>query len=50
MLADIAVWHEMNQVYVTCFDQHLPARFCATGGTGLALSARVEIECVAVLD
>jgi len=49
MLADMTEWDEMNEVYVTYFDQHLPAR-SAFGATGLALGARVEIECIAVLD
>jgi 2-iminobutanoate/2-iminopropanoate deaminase len=49
MLADMAEWGEMNKVYVTFFDKHLPAR-SAFGATGLALGARVEIECIAVLD
>ena len=49
MLADMAEWGEMNQVYVTYFDEHLPAR-SAFGAAGLALGARVEIECIAVLD
>ena len=49
MLADMAEWGEMNEVYVTYFEQHLPAR-SAFGATGLALGARVEIECIAVLD
>ncbi len=48
MLADMAEWGEMNKVYVTYFDQHLPAR-SAFGTSGLALGARVEIECIAVL-
>ena len=48
MLADMGVWSEMNKVYVTYFDKHLPAR-SALGANGLALGARVEIECVAVL-
>ena len=49
MLADMAEWVEMNEVYVTYFAAHLPAR-SSFGTTGLALGARVEIECVAVLD
>jgi len=49
MLADMAEWVEMNKVYVTYFGDHLPAR-SAFGATGLALGARVEIECIAVLD
>jgi reactive intermediate/imine deaminase len=48
MLADMAEWAAMNQVYVTYFPTHLPAR-SALGANGLALGARVEIECVAVL-
>ena len=48
MLADMAEWGEMNQVYVTYFDEHLPAR-SAFGAAGLALGARVEIECIAVV-
>jgi enamine deaminase RidA (YjgF/YER057c/UK114 family) len=34
-------------VYVTFFHQRLPAR-SAMGASGLALGARVEIECIAV--
>ncbi len=49
MLADMAEWAAMNEVYVTYFDKHLPAR-SAFGTTGLALGARVEIECIAVMD
>ena len=48
MLADMSEWSEMNKVYVTYFNKHLPAR-SALGANGLALDARVEIECVAVL-
>ena len=48
MLADMKEWSEMNQVYVTYFNQHLPAR-SALGANGLAMGARVEIECIAVL-
>ena len=48
MLADIAEWPAMNQVYVTFFKTHLPAR-SAFGATGLALGARLELECMAVL-
>ena len=49
MLADMAEWTEMNKVYVSYFEKHLPAR-SSFGTTGLALGARVEIECIAVLD
>lgn len=49
MLADMSEWAEMNRVYVTYFPKHLPAR-SALGANGLALGARVEIECLAVLS
>jgi reactive intermediate/imine deaminase len=49
MLADMAEWPAMNEVYVSYFPPDaLPAR-SALGVNGLALGARVEIECVAVL-
>jgi len=48
MMADMKEWPEMNKVYVTYFPQHLPAR-SAFGATALALGARVEIECIAVV-
>lgn len=47
MLADMSEWSAMNQVYVTFFPRRLPAR-SAMGASGLALGARVEIECLAV--
>lgn len=47
-LADMDEWAEMNRVYVTYFPNHLPAR-SALGASGLALGARVEIECIAVV-
>ena len=46
MLADMREWGAMNGVYVTFFPDHLPAR-SAMGASGLALGARVEIECIA---
>ncbi len=48
MLADMKEWGEMNSVYVTFFPDHLPAR-SAFGTSGLALGARLEIECVALV-
>ena len=48
MLADIAEWGQMNTVYVTFFPTHRPAR-SAMGASGLALSGRVEIECMATV-
>ena len=47
-LADMAEWGAMNDVYQTYFTNP-PAR-SALGASGLALGARVEIECVAVLN
>jgi len=47
MLADMSEWSEMNKVYVTYFGDHPPAR-SALGANGLAMGARVEIECIAV--
>ena len=48
MLADIAEWGKMNSVYVTFFPGPKPAR-SAMGASGLALGARVEIECTATV-
>lgn len=47
-LADIGEWAAMNEVYVTFFPNK-PAR-SALGVNGLALGARTEIECIAVVD
>lgn len=47
-LADISEWAAMNEVYVTFFSNK-PAR-SALGVNGLALGARTEIECIAVVD
>ena len=44
-LADIAEWGKMNSVYVQFFPVNKPAR-SALGVSGLALGARVEIECM----
>jgi len=46
-LADMAEWGAMNEVYKTYF-KNPPAR-SALGASGLALGARVEIECIAVI-
>lgn len=46
-LADIAEWEAMNEVYREFFPSGPPAR-SAMGVSGLALDARVEIECIAV--
>lgn len=46
MMADMKEWDAMNQVYATFFPVNKPAR-SAFGASGLALGARVEIECIA---
>ena len=47
MMADMKEWDRMNGVYRTFFKPgRLPAR-SALGANGLALNARVEIECIA---
>jgi reactive intermediate/imine deaminase len=45
-LADMAEWSAMNEVYVTFFPGRPPAR-SALAASGLALDARLEIECIA---
>ncbi|MGH2830117.1 MAG: RidA family protein [Actinomycetota bacterium] len=47
-LADMKEWAAMNEVYVQFFPEGKPAR-SALGVNGLALGARVEIECIAAL-
>lgn len=46
MLADISEWEAFNDVYKLYFDSVFPAR-SAFGTQGLALGARVEVECIA---
>ncbi|HEX7061136.1 MAG TPA: RidA family protein, partial [Woeseiaceae bacterium] len=46
-LADMNEWQAMNDVYVTFF-KNMPAR-SAFGANGLALGARLEIECMATV-
>lgn len=48
MIADMKEWAEMNKVYVTYFKNNLPAR-SSLGTNGLALGAKVEIECIATV-
>ncbi len=49
MLADVREWAAMNEVYVTYFPpKHKARRAALLGANGLALGARVEIECWAV--
>ena len=45
-LADMAEWGAFNEVYRTFFPRPRPAR-SALGASGLALGARVELECIA---
>jgi len=47
-LADIAEWPAFNEVYKGYFGKHFPARM-AYGASGLALGARVEVQCNAVV-
>lgn len=49
MLADMREWDAMNTVYTSYFPRDKPAR-SSFGATGLALGARVEIECLATVD
>ncbi len=49
MIADIAEWPSFNTLYVAYFPGNKPAR-SAFGANGLALGARVELECWAVPD
>jgi len=46
MIADMSEWPRMNTVYATFFPGPKPAR-SALGANGLALNARVEVECTA---
>ena len=46
MLADMADWPAFNEVWRAAFDRPFPAR-SAFGASGLALGARVEVECTA---
>ncbi len=48
-LADMDEWTAMNAEYVKFFEKPYPAR-SAFGTSGLALGARVEIECFAALE
>jgi 2-iminobutanoate/2-iminopropanoate deaminase len=47
MLADIAEWGAMNREYVRHFPSRRPAR-SAFATSGLALGARIELECLAL--
>jgi len=43
-LADISEWPAFNEVYRGYFKEHFPARM-AFAASGLALNARVEVQC-----
>ena len=45
-LADVAEWAEFNTIYTSYFEPPYPAR-SALGANGLALGARLEVECIA---
>lgn len=45
-LADMSEWPLFNDIYASYFRKHFPAR-SALGANGLALGARVEVECMA---
>lgn len=47
-LADIKDWPAFNAVYRDYFKAHLPAR-SAMAASGLAMGARVEVECIAAV-
>ena len=47
-LSNIADYGKMNEVYATYFPKDPPAR-STVAGSGLALGARVEIECLATV-
>ena len=49
IIEDISQWGELNEVYVTYFPNHFPAR-SAFGADGLALGALLEIECWAIVQ
>jgi 2-iminobutanoate/2-iminopropanoate deaminase len=48
MLADMSEWAAFNEIYRTYFTSKYPAR-SAFGANGLALGARVEVECIGVV-
>ncbi|MEM7099690.1 MAG: Rid family detoxifying hydrolase [Pseudomonadota bacterium] len=46
-IEDMSLWPQMNEIYVTYFPNHKPAR-SAVGADGIALGGAVEIECIAL--
>lgn len=49
MLEDISEWGAFNEVYKEYFTTNLPAR-SAFGTDGLALGARLELDCIATVE
>ena len=47
-IEDMAEWGAMNEVYQSYFD--VPPARSALGSSGLALGAKVEIDCIAVVE
>jgi enamine deaminase RidA (YjgF/YER057c/UK114 family) len=45
MLSDMADWSGMSEEYIRFFEQDRKPSRSAFAGSGLALGARVEIEC-----
>ena len=45
-LADVGEWGDFNKIYTSYFEPPYPAR-SALGANGLALGARLEVECIA---
>ena len=48
-LTDMSEWPAFNAIYVEYFPGPKPAR-AAAGASALALGARVEVECIAVIE
>ena len=48
-IADIAEFGQMNEIYTTFFTENPPAR-STVAVSGLAANARIEIECIAVIN
>ncbi len=49
MLDNISEWADFNTVYITYFPDHKPAR-SAFAASGLAMGAKVEVECWAMVE
>ena len=49
MMADISEWAAFNEIYKLYFNKPYPAR-SAFGANGLALKARVEVECLGAVE